>query len=151
MLRYGLIALIAITLPAAADIYKWVDEKGEVHYSDQPPASGGKVERHVEESRPAQPSPDATPAEASNSEDEEMQFRARQAERDRADAEAQMRLEEAETKRRNCEQARNNLTGLQAHSRVTKFGPNGEIEYLTDDEIESAIVEAQSAVNSWCQ
>ena len=80
-----------------------------------------------------------------------MQFRKRQAERDRVEAEQQVRLEEAETKRRNCEQARNNLAGLQAHSRVTKYGPNGEIIYLTDEEIAGAIVEAQSAVNSWCQ
>jgi hypothetical protein len=152
MLRYGLIALIAITFPAAADIYKWVDEKGEVHYSDQPPASGGAVEKYLKESKPAQPRPDATPAESPKSEaEEEMAFRKRQAERDRAEAEQQMRLEQAETKRKNCEQARNNLAGLQAHSRVTKFGPNGEIEYLTDDEIEGAIVEAQATVNSWCQ
>ena len=152
MLRYGLIAMIAITFPAAADIYKWVDEKGDVHYSDQPPPPGGKLEQHVKESKPAQPRPDATPAEAPNSAaEQEMAFRKRQVERDRAEAEQQMHLEEAETKRRNCEQARNNLAAMQAHSRVTKFGPNGEIIYLTDEEIAGATVEAQAIVNSWCQ
>ena len=152
MLRYGLLALIAITFPAAADIYKWVDEKGGVHYSDRPPPPGGKIEEHVKGSTSAQPRRDAEPAQAPNSEaEEEMAFRKRQAERDRAEAEQQMRLEEAETKRRNCERARNNLAALQAHSRVTKFGPNGEIIYLTDEEIAGAIVEAQATVNSWCQ
>ena len=46
---------------------------------------------------------------------------------------------------------RNNLAGLQARSHVTKYGPNGEIVYLTDEEIASAIVDAQAVVNSWCK
>lgn len=32
------------TLPALADIYKWVDENGTVHFSDTPPATEGEVE-----------------------------------------------------------------------------------------------------------
>jgi hypothetical protein len=34
---------------------------------------------------------------------------------------------------------------------VTKYGPNGEIIYLTDEEIADAMVEAREAVDSWCK
>ena len=161
MLRYGLIALLAIAMPAAADIYKWVDETGEVHYSDQPPPPNAKLKEHVKGPAPeageaaaaaAQPRRDATPSATQKSvAEQEMEFRQRQAEREKAEAERQAQLADAETKRRNCEQARNNLAGLQARSHASKYGPNGEIIYLTDEEIASAIVEAQSVADSWCK
>lgn len=31
-----------VSLPAAAEIYKWVDERGVTHYSDQPPPAGAQ-------------------------------------------------------------------------------------------------------------
>ncbi len=34
----------ALTLPAYAGVYKWVDEKGNVHYSEQPPKTGGHTQ-----------------------------------------------------------------------------------------------------------
>jgi len=41
-LTLALVALIAA--PAAAEVYKWTDEDGEVHYSDSPPEDEGKGE-----------------------------------------------------------------------------------------------------------
>ena len=41
MCRFSMLFAIALTLlistPAGAEIYKWVDEKGNVHYGDCPP------------------------------------------------------------------------------------------------------------------
>lgn len=34
-----LLAVLALTAPSAAQIYKWVDEKGTVHFSDHVPAN----------------------------------------------------------------------------------------------------------------
>ena len=34
------LALLCAALPAAADVYKWVDNEGKIHYSDTPPAKG---------------------------------------------------------------------------------------------------------------
>ncbi len=39
----SVILLAAAGAPAHAQIYKWVDEGGKTHYSDQAPASGRKV------------------------------------------------------------------------------------------------------------
>jgi hypothetical protein len=32
-----MLAVAALSAPAAAEVYKWVDEKGRVHYGDRPP------------------------------------------------------------------------------------------------------------------
>ena len=37
------IACATATLPAGADIYKWVDERGAVTYSDHPPKDRGRI------------------------------------------------------------------------------------------------------------
>lgn len=38
----SLLMLLALPLPAAAELYRWVDEKGQVTYSDQPPPASIK-------------------------------------------------------------------------------------------------------------
>jgi len=53
-LALGLLAACGLTLlaaPARADLYRWVDEKGNVHISDTPPASGGNA-RRIESKEP---------------------------------------------------------------------------------------------------
>lgn len=35
----AVLALLCAAIPAAADVYKWVDREGGVHYSDTPPAN----------------------------------------------------------------------------------------------------------------
>lgn len=41
----SLVALLVLAGPAHADVYKWVDENGSVHFSDSPPPKGRKAER----------------------------------------------------------------------------------------------------------
>lgn len=37
MIRTAIVAMVFVAAPAQADMYKWVDSGGVVHYSDQPP------------------------------------------------------------------------------------------------------------------
>ena len=39
---YFLLILIMLPLPGGAEIYKWIDANGRVHYDDKPPVSGQK-------------------------------------------------------------------------------------------------------------
>ena len=76
----GFAAALAFMAPisAAQTIYKWVDEKGGLHYSQEPPpdGKGGKV--------PIAPaSPTDKPPLVDNWRERETEFRVRQGERDR--------------------------------------------------------------------
>ena len=45
-LRWLTLIVVAFAAHAAAEIYRWTDAEGKVHYSDAPPASGkGKAEQ----------------------------------------------------------------------------------------------------------
>ena len=65
-MRHRLFTLILLACPALAlaTIYKWVDENGVVHYSDQPHANAEKVHLGTPQTFKAQhytPSPDGPP------------------------------------------------------------------------------------------
>ena len=54
VLAAGLAVLLSCVSPAGADIYRWVDEQGTIHFTDElsnvPPANRDTVEREVSES-----------------------------------------------------------------------------------------------------
>jgi hypothetical protein len=63
-MRTALYVLLALAAPAFAGqtVYKWVDEKGVTHFSDQPVAGAEKVELSSGSNRAAGPPPVYTPS-----------------------------------------------------------------------------------------
>jgi len=58
--------LLASTASVAATIYKWVDEKGVTHYSDQPHESATKIEVSSAQTYAATPAPPPRPQQPQN-------------------------------------------------------------------------------------
>jgi hypothetical protein len=54
-----LLAFLLWATSACAQIYRWVDEKGTVHYSNSPPPNGVKVTVFDREAKAGPPSPDS--------------------------------------------------------------------------------------------
>lgn len=54
------ILLLAIAAPAAAQVYRWVDEKGTVHYSNSPPPAGVKATVVDPDAKAGPPSPESS-------------------------------------------------------------------------------------------
>jgi hypothetical protein len=42
------LAIFLMAIPAHAEVYKWVDENGLAHYTDQPPSKGGHTRLHMD-------------------------------------------------------------------------------------------------------
>src|SRR5687768_7176925 len=57
--RKVLFLLLAMATPALAQVYRWVDEKGTVHYSNATPPPGVKATVLERESKPGPPSPES--------------------------------------------------------------------------------------------
>jgi hypothetical protein len=51
--------LMALAAPAAAQVYRWVDEKGTVHYSNATPPAGVKATVIDKEAKAGPPSPES--------------------------------------------------------------------------------------------
>jgi hypothetical protein len=136
-----------------AELYRWVDAEGRVHYTDTPPPANARKSEELQRPRraaPATPVPDGDARQPGTPAEQEAAFRKRQLEKAEQQAEQERARKEAETKKRNCDSARSQLAGLQAGGRITRYNAQGEREYLSEQEIQSSIVRAEKSVADWC-
>lgn len=143
----SLLVLLGLPLAAAAEMYRWVDSNGQVHYSDSPPPAGAKSTRTIV-TPPAAPA--AAPAKSKTWQEKDLEFRQRQAAEAEAQAKKDKESADAKQKKANCEAARRNLQTLESGQRVATTNAQGEREFMDDTARQKAIEEARRAVNSWC-
>lgn len=117
-------------LPAQAEVYKWVDASGRVHFGDQAPANQKAQSLDF-------PETDAAPAASEPSELERRQRQdklARALEEDRLEKERQQTelKQQAEKKKAYCERFKNRMERLEASSQVYSENKDGTIQYWKD-------------------
>jgi hypothetical protein len=141
MQRKSLIIALALAAGSAqaADVYKWTDAAGIVHYSDTEPPSSQKSEIvHLNGTAPT------TAAAAANDADEGGEAAAKMPPGQLASA-----VQSAEKR---CEQARANLEVLQSKFAVgMDTSGTGKPEVLDDNTRKAQIASAQTIIATYCQ
>jgi len=158
MKKHSFILLMLSSAHAVADLSKWVDENGKVHYSDQPPPANVKAKtlRSTPDTPPSLTSASgvaassAPPAVKTIAEREAELKKAQKAKKDAADKAAQEQavIEENKT---NCEASRQNLRTLQEGMRIVEISANGERSYISDEQRQQRIAKAQQDISSYCK
>ena len=153
-----LAVMLAFAATAFAQMYRWVDKDGRVHYTATPPPPGAKSRTLRAPSAPASAPDDAaqdagardarkgplTPAE------QEQEFRKRQLEAQKAREKEALAAKDAEAKQENCARAREALRTFESGQRVSRTDAQGERYYLEDDARASETEAARRAVQDWC-
>jgi hypothetical protein len=155
-----MLLLLFLTLPAQAQMYKWVDANGHVQYSDTPPP-GTKAQQIKNKvgvvSGPADSAAagktgdadkSATPVPRTAAEQEQA-FRKRRSDADKAQKEQEQKIAEGQQKEDNCRRARASVAGLQT-GRQSKTNEKGERYYLDDNQIQQELAYAQNSVAQYC-
>ena len=136
------IALLLCSLPlaASAQIYKWTDANGQVHFSQNPPKVG-----EYQDVTPQLPvsgaSTDGTPAKHSAA-----------ASVSGGDAARQQTLQAKADNEERCAKARERISFLQektAH-RLFVTGDDGQPARMTDDQFGQQLQDAQDAAAKYC-
>jgi len=130
-----------------ATLYKWVDEKGVTHYTQEPPPDGKatKIEPKVD-------APAAKPESSESWREREVEFRRRRLEKERNDEKAQAGAEQAEKQRRaRCLQAQEELHIMEPGHPVYRVNEKGERVYLEDAEREAAAKRWRDQADKWCR
>jgi hypothetical protein len=141
LVLWGLLAAAATT---QAQVYRWVDEQGKVHYGERPP-SGAKA-RAVED-KVATPPGIAKPG--ADTSQQERDFQRRRMEREQAEAREQQAAEKA---RRECERERTRLAQLRNVRRIQSgVDEKGNLRYMSDTERADAIAGQEAAVARACR
>ncbi len=137
-------AVLALAcLSATADVYKWVDDNGKVHYSDRP--LGDESTAMAIRSQPTDNARITAEKQARierlAAENEEQTRAAEDAARD---AENEARREE------NCRRAREAFASLQNAERLYIPLEDGGRQYLDDQQVQDRRDRASKDVDEWC-
>ena len=131
--------------PAAAQVYKWVDEKGATHYGERPPE--GQNARRLESTPPAGPASPQPKAETGQEwQDKNIEFQKRRIQRERK---AEREQKEARDRQRRCVVARDDLRQMQS-ARLYELNEKGERVYLDDAGHKAAIDRVKQDIAKNC-
>ena len=142
--------LLCVTLGVAlaspgllAEMYKWVDDQGQVQYSQSPPLG-----------RPAQtikPPPKVDSKAAREKLKQQLQDFELRGDKRQEQAEADQKTkEQAGERKAACEAARDKLTRLESNPRILRVEKDESRTRLTEEERQAAIVEARKKIEEHC-
>lgn len=135
--------LLCITTPQAATVYRWVDDGGRVHYSDQP--QGHVVETVELPGSRRYPAEEKKPSPASATDDASPAVAESGAAGDEGKEEQRRKM-----RSKNCRIAKDNLERNNRISRMYRVGADGERHYLSDAEREVVLEKSRRQVKDWC-
>lgn len=141
----------SLSLPAADSIYKWVDEDGSIHYSDQPPPQVYKTEKVRVDSGPsdhgvreAQERATSLTTEQQTSQDQ------RTATREQERLQTKLEQVKRDDRQRRCLKAHEELQSLDHHMPIYYIDEQGEWVFLDDKERADLIKFYHSEINMFC-
>jgi hypothetical protein len=163
-ITYALLAALtcSLALSAQADVYKWVDEKGQTHYSDLPPQTDSKLKATVLDPRPpaiAEPAPNATEkpsdklsprpvdAAAASAAAKAAAIRGKVLGVETVDNSPEAQRQRAD----NCERMHGEMSVLDGGKRVFTLDAKGERQYLDDDTRTARTAELQQLIATNCK
>ena len=163
---------LCVALPASAQMYKWVDSNGKVHYSDKPPPSNIKTEKlRAPPPAPATSVPMPSETKGSPKQDaakggakqdaakggpktpaeQEQAFRKRQMDAAKAQEDEAKKLSQARDKAENCRRAQAAVANLQAGGRQMRIDQKGERVFLDEQQIAQETAKAQQEAAAACR
>jgi len=141
-----LIALLLFATTSLAQVYKWVDEDGQIHFSQFPPNEAEQTEQvdiNVGTS--------ASTEEAKKRLQEQRERLLKDSiERGLSEEERMRAMADAEDQQKRCEQAREQLTTLQTGGRVFTSNEAGERNYLDEKKRQDMIKKTQARIKEVC-
>ncbi len=141
-----------LSLPAANSIYKWVDEDGSIHYSDQPPLQVHKTEKVRIELAPrdhavreAQEKADSLRSKQQTSQDQ------RSAAREQERLHTELEQVKRDGRQQRCLKAHEELQSLDHHMPIYYIDEGGDWVFLDDKERADLIKFYHAEINMFCE
>ena len=132
----------------AQTMYKWVDEKGVTHFSEQPPADA-KSEQKATKVTPKVTPPSSGGAYDPNAwKSKEAEAKKRSVERGQQE---QAEAKDAAKRAEQCDRARARVAFLKDVNLLFRTNPDGTRTYLEDKQSDAEIAQAQQVVNETCR
>ena len=133
---------------ATADIYKWTDEDGQIHYGEKPKGNSAKtIATPGYNKQPVAPPPD----EKQRLENIRKWTDARQEEREEEKRrKAELKAKKAERTKK-CNRMKNEITDLDQGGRRYRLNENGQRYYYSDKDIEVKKDKLRQSIKKNCR
>jgi hypothetical protein len=137
--------LLLLAAPqTSAEIYRWVDAQGQVHFEDRSEAQRGSGTRSYK-------APAAAAADPQQRLDKTRKLlNAYQSERQQARERQEKQQEELAKRTRQCATARDNLRRYQEYGGIYRLDDQGKRVYLSDRERDALISQSRDEIAQWC-
>jgi len=140
-----------LSLPAAESIYKWVDEDGSIHYSDQPPPQVYKTEKVRIDSAPSDHGVrEAQETAASLRTKQQTSQDQRSEAREQKHLQTELQQVKRDDRQRRCTKAHEELQSLDHHMPIYYIDEKGDWVFLDDKERADLIKFYHSEINMFC-
>ena len=143
----GVFTMWAPQSAAQEDIYRWVDDKGVVHFGDRPPQQADVEKISIPESQ-IQPSDGSDPVDQEASQSPQPNL-AQQLREERAEA-RKKREANAEVAAKSCAKAREIVSQLEPMTRVMVTHEDGTVTRMDDNDRLEKLGEAKAVVAENC-
>jgi len=127
--------------PSYAQVYKWVDESGEVHYGDQPGNSNAQQVEIRKNETTAPRTIKKTDAEDTTQATEEPA----------KPAKPETPTISKKEKQRLCQQAKSDYATISSRGRMREINKKGEYTYLTEEQRQQRLAAAKKKQREYCR
>jgi FKBP-type peptidyl-prolyl cis-trans isomerase len=143
------ILLGASAFSLAGKIYKWTDDKGNIHYGERPPMDNAQQLKIPKAPPHSATTPTTKPGDQMEATQKLLDAFAKER-KEKAEATARAEKEQKITKE-NCSRARKRVASLKMGGRKYEVTEQGERNYLDDADIQNRLQKAQKMVGEWCK
>ena len=142
----SLAALLVMSPPAAAKLYKWVDENGVTQYTAYPPPKGDY--KNIK----APPKPAVEPAKAKSDLEQRIEdFNKRRDDGSKSKAEADKKSAEAAENKAKCAKAKQNLEYYETHPRIKFKDNDGQVSVLGEEQRQKKMQDIRDVIIQVCK
>ena len=146
---YSLMTLlisISFVVDAAAGIYRWTDENGNVHFGDKPVDAGSATELKIDASRKS----GITNSSGNKAEREYLLKKIEEEKQEQAEARSK-RLAEKKQRRVKCNALKSDYQAHIQSNRSYRMSPDGERIYLSDAERTARKNKLKNSMTRYCR
>ncbi|MEN8131726.1 MAG: DUF4124 domain-containing protein [Pseudomonadota bacterium] len=138
-----LLTVLFLALPVYSEIHRWIDDEGQIHYTEMPPTKG-KSDIFV-----PTPSPKLTHSPNDDSPQRPKDPDLKSQDIETPNRQQQTTKETKQKRKKNCTAATENMNKLQSHGRI-KMLDGGSYRILSTEERETKINEARKLIEQNC-
>ncbi len=129
---------------ATAAVYKWVDDKGNVHYSEQRPLDNSAEKLRIDKAPPPSSSSYKKPSLKTKEDDKNKSDETKTADNDNNGMSAKEKQDQ-------CDQARKDLALMESTGRLRVKDKDGNVSYMSEEDKAARIKRNQDRIKQYCQ